>query len=535
MSSIKYILGPEEDEQDLVSGYYSQDHDSHTSSHPHSTTTLAYRQRPSAGTSASNSPGSHAGSHTGSVSASASASVSAFGSRNDDYTSYDNTAPNYTMDPHSAYEANQAHGYNYPASQNFHATTHAGSRSSRASASGRDGYYAVDHNAVAGFDTSAMTPMMNQGAAVFSPHYETTTYGAAGSMDPNMNGVMHQHAHQHTHQHAHQHHQHMHQPGEYSGEYVNEMGSYGDYQEETEVTPRTGRPSRAKKGKPVHNCPTCGRVFTRAEHLRRHQLSHEPFKYFCDYPECKKSFSRPDLLSRHQQKHTSASDSQAQSQAGRVVKEENGRDEYSSYLDSRQSSSRESRDGGNGSGGSVPRTHQDYGIAPGHHLNINIGYDQRDAYQYNSHTEPGLSYMQASTTSVLPRSVSGAGDAHYYQHSQPSPSTAWSPASTDRSVIDSTLSASVTPFFRSRGEPYMAYSVPTEGASAMSSCVTPLSASASAASATSAASYHTVAWSPKSPHGFVAASHDLNMQRMSSGSSSGGWTPQSSLSGNSSS
>ncbi|KAI1154566.1 hypothetical protein F4825DRAFT_448321 [Nemania diffusa] len=62
------------------------------------------------------------------------------------------------------------------------------------------------------------------------------------------------------------------------------------------LTPVTGRPSRAKKGVPVH-------TFTRAEHLRRHQLSHKPAAHQCNYPGCDKTFHRQDLLMRHVQRH----------------------------------------------------------------------------------------------------------------------------------------------------------------------------------------------------------------------------------------
>ncbi|RPA80466.1 hypothetical protein BJ508DRAFT_129738 [Ascobolus immersus RN42] len=70
----------------------------------------------------------------------------------------------------------------------------------------------------------------------------------------------------------------------------------------TGTTP-TQRPSRAKKGKRVHDCthPGCGKIFTRAEHLRRHQLNHSTeVVYKCEI--CDKKFVRQDLLSRHQER-----------------------------------------------------------------------------------------------------------------------------------------------------------------------------------------------------------------------------------------
>ncbi|EXJ95707.1 hypothetical protein A1O1_00830 [Capronia coronata CBS 617.96] len=78
----------------------------------------------------------------------------------------------------------------------------------------------------------------------------------------------------------------------------------------------SGRISKAKKGKRVHACefPGCGKVFTRAEHRRRHELNHNPEAMFpCTRPGCHKAFHRVDLLQRHQEKHDleSATDASA--------------------------------------------------------------------------------------------------------------------------------------------------------------------------------------------------------------------------------
>ncbi|KAJ8124761.1 hypothetical protein O1611_g8879 [Lasiodiplodia mahajangana] len=54
---------------------------------------------------------------------------------------------------------------------------------------------------------------------------------------------------------------------------------------------------------PVRLTPVTGRTFTRAEHLRRHQLSHKPAAFQCTYPGCDKTFHRQDLLLRHTQRH----------------------------------------------------------------------------------------------------------------------------------------------------------------------------------------------------------------------------------------
>ncbi|KAK4865147.1 hypothetical protein LT330_001770 [Penicillium expansum] len=78
-------------------------------------------------------------------------------------------------------------------------------------------------------------------------------------------------------------------------------------------TPTTHRISKAKKGKRVHACeyPTCGKVFTRAEHRRRHELNHNPeASYRCATQGCKKAFHRADLLARHMERHELESQSE---------------------------------------------------------------------------------------------------------------------------------------------------------------------------------------------------------------------------------
>ncbi|KAF2646270.1 hypothetical protein P280DRAFT_464512 [Massarina eburnea CBS 473.64] len=64
---------------------------------------------------------------------------------------------------------------------------------------------------------------------------------------------------------------------------------------------KTGRVSKAKKGLKVHTCSECGKSFTRAEHLRRHQKNHGPDQVSCHL--CGKVFFRVDLLMRHIERH----------------------------------------------------------------------------------------------------------------------------------------------------------------------------------------------------------------------------------------
>ncbi|KAF2138592.1 uncharacterized protein K452DRAFT_88781 [Aplosporella prunicola CBS 121167] len=66
---------------------------------------------------------------------------------------------------------------------------------------------------------------------------------------------------------------------------------------------KTGRISKAKKGLKVHLCESCGKSYTRAEHLRRHQQNHNGAALQCDWPGCGKTFHRTDLLERHRERH----------------------------------------------------------------------------------------------------------------------------------------------------------------------------------------------------------------------------------------
>ncbi|KAK8182545.1 hypothetical protein BC567DRAFT_220216 [Phyllosticta citribraziliensis] len=67
---------------------------------------------------------------------------------------------------------------------------------------------------------------------------------------------------------------------------------------------KTGRISKAKKGLKVHLCESCGKSYTRAEHLRRHQQNHSSAALQCDWPGCGKSFHRNDLLERHKERQS---------------------------------------------------------------------------------------------------------------------------------------------------------------------------------------------------------------------------------------
>ncbi|KAL7805095.1 fungal-specific transcription factor domain-containing protein [Trichoderma aethiopicum] len=93
----------------------------------------------------------------------------------------------------------------------------------------------------------------------------------------------------------------------------------------TTTTPRTGSASSAstgtgtaasgykrasRKGAPrrfVCDHAGCDKIYSRAEHLQRHQLNHNPKEiYRCDVGDCDQKFVRLDLLSRHKKRHTAS-------------------------------------------------------------------------------------------------------------------------------------------------------------------------------------------------------------------------------------
>ncbi|EEH45332.2 uncharacterized protein PADG_01482 [Paracoccidioides brasiliensis Pb18] len=83
--------------------------------------------------------------------------------------------------------------------------------------------------------------------------------------------------------------------------------SVSDYGPVT-YTPRTHKVSKAKKGKLVHRCeyPGCNKLFSRAEHVRRHASKHDPAAVIrCEVEGCGKTFTRKDLRVRHMEnKHS---------------------------------------------------------------------------------------------------------------------------------------------------------------------------------------------------------------------------------------
>ncbi|KAF2201084.1 hypothetical protein GQ43DRAFT_472131 [Delitschia confertaspora ATCC 74209] len=85
----------------------------------------------------------------------------------------------------------------------------------------------------------------------------------------------------------------------------------GDSQGEGEGGEATGssrKRRRSRKGlDKKFECPheNCGKSYSRAEHLYRHQLNHNPKQiYHCDFPDCHRYFVRQDLCARHKERHT---------------------------------------------------------------------------------------------------------------------------------------------------------------------------------------------------------------------------------------
>ena len=84
----------------------------------------------------------------------------------------------------------------------------------------------------------------------------------------------------------------------------------------------TGDPPKRKrasrKGQPKRfscNYEGCDRSYSRAEHLARHQLNHNPKEVFrCEVEGCNHTFVRPDLFARHKARHEEPQDGPAKSE-----------------------------------------------------------------------------------------------------------------------------------------------------------------------------------------------------------------------------
>ncbi|KAF2158431.1 hypothetical protein M409DRAFT_71654 [Zasmidium cellare ATCC 36951] len=84
-----------------------------------------------------------------------------------------------------------------------------------------------------------------------------------------------------------------------------------DAEHEVDDLTSTSKPKKKRRViKPTdkkYECPQpdCGKSYSRAEHLYRHQLNHTPKQiYHCDFPGCDRHFVRADLCARHKERHT---------------------------------------------------------------------------------------------------------------------------------------------------------------------------------------------------------------------------------------
>ncbi|KAF2967667.1 hypothetical protein GQX73_g5900 [Xylaria multiplex] len=76
------------------------------------------------------------------------------------------------------------------------------------------------------------------------------------------------------------------------------------------LSPTAGYKRASRKGAPKKfacDWPDCDKIYSRHEHLQRHQLNHEPKQIFkCDVPDCNQMFVRQDLLMRHKKRHSTS-------------------------------------------------------------------------------------------------------------------------------------------------------------------------------------------------------------------------------------
>ncbi|KAL4914097.1 fungal-specific transcription factor domain-containing protein [Aspergillus aurantiobrunneus] len=89
--------------------------------------------------------------------------------------------------------------------------------------------------------------------------------------------------------------------------YHTDLGSESPDIHEANAPPRKRKRTRKVQVDRKFDCSFegCGKSYSRAEHLYRHQLNHAPKQiYRCDFPECYRSFVRQDLCVRHRERHT---------------------------------------------------------------------------------------------------------------------------------------------------------------------------------------------------------------------------------------
>ncbi|KAI1324164.1 fungal-specific transcription factor domain-containing protein [Xylariaceae sp. FL0255] len=95
-------------------------------------------------------------------------------------------------------------------------------------------------------------------------------------------------------------------PDDNDSEHDGEADNKNGHSSNEEGPARKRRRSRKGLDKKFE-CPTegCGKSYSRAEHLHRHQLNHAPKQiYRCDFQDCNRQFVRLDLCNRHKDRHT---------------------------------------------------------------------------------------------------------------------------------------------------------------------------------------------------------------------------------------
>lgn len=60
---------------------------------------------------------------------------------------------------------------------------------------------------------------------------------------------------------------------------------------------------KRRKGQFICQFENCGKVFSRSDHLRRHQVNHSQIRLQCSFPGCEKFFTRIDVKKKHELTH----------------------------------------------------------------------------------------------------------------------------------------------------------------------------------------------------------------------------------------
>ncbi|RMZ82188.1 hypothetical protein DV738_g1805, partial [Chaetothyriales sp. CBS 135597] len=108
---------------------------------------------------------------------------------------------------------------------------------------------------------------------------------------------------------------------------------------ENEPSPNNTRKQKQGEKKRYYCTVTgCNRDYSRAEHLYRHQLNHNPKEIFrCKYAGCGRAFVRQDLCTRHQERHFARAKQEQASTDNRLLRSADAPDEISAIVASASS------------------------------------------------------------------------------------------------------------------------------------------------------------------------------------------------------